>query len=163
MVENRPSRLYHALQQHTPAHLCKSSFSRPIIFFPSPFFSPALQTTSLALHTLPHSKLEPTRHEIVVLTAGAAQPHFPAHSFLQRRGREVQPASVFRFVDPVIESASLFFSLLSSVWELKQQKGQKRAASLGICGRIYTSLLYTTQEQMDVVFLWYATSEENKI
>lgn len=81
---------------------------------------------------------------------GSNSHHFPAHSLLPLRGREVQPASVFRFVAPVIKSASLFFSFLSSVWEPEQQKG----AALCISAHISPPMTYTMQELLNVVFFF---------
>lgn len=130
MVENKPSLLYRMLQHRTSVHLCKSSISRPDCFFPSSFSSRAANNISHPPHVAT-KQIRADKTWNCCFDCGSTAPHFPAHSLLQQWGREVQPASVFRFVDPVIESASLFFILLSSVWEAKQQKGQKRGSHPG--------------------------------
>lgn len=96
-----------------------------IVFFPSPFSSRAANNISRPTH-IATQQIRADKTWNCCFDCGSIAPHFHAHSSLQQRGREVQPASVFRFVDPVIASASLFFSLLSSVWEPKQQKGQNK-------------------------------------
>lgn len=93
-------------------------------FFPSSFSFRAANNISRPRH-IATQQIRADKTWNCCFDCGSTAPHFPAHSFLQWRGCEVQPASVFRFVAPLIKPASLFFSFLSSVWEPKHQKGQK--------------------------------------